>query len=273
MNYPDYLANPDAVYNDDGIWYTKPDNKISYPEGGNSECFQLEDRSFWFRHRNNCILAAIDQFSPTERFFDIGGGNGFVALALQNSGKDVVLIEPGKNGCTNARRRNIQQIVCGRFEDIQLKESSVGACGFFDVIEHVEKDIDLLKNLHAFVNPSGKVYITVPAYSFLWSQEDADAGHYRRYTIATISAVLKEAGFAIIYSSYLFSFLPLPIYFSRTLPHILKLKNKKPDHQKDHSNDHGSGIIEKLMDWELKQIKRKKRIPFGSSCFVVAEKR
>ena len=86
----------DMLAFDSGIWYTSSAKTVSYPGEGNALCFQLEDSSFWFRHRNDCILAAAERFSPLEPFFDIGGGNGFVSAALQHAGREVVLIEPGQ---------------------------------------------------------------------------------------------------------------------------------------------------------------------------------
>ena len=40
---------------------------------------QLEEDSFWFNHRNNIIANAVKKHSKGNVFFDIGGGNGFVA--------------------------------------------------------------------------------------------------------------------------------------------------------------------------------------------------
>jgi len=50
----------------------------------------------------------------------------------------------------------------------------------------------------------------------LWSNEDVHAGHYRRYT-KSMSNILKEAGFRIEFSSYIFSILPFPIFLLRSI--------------------------------------------------------
>lgn len=197
-----------------------------------------------------------------------------MAKALQNAGSDVVLIEPGEKGCINAQKRGVKQIICGTFESIQLKPSSVGACGFFDVIEHIENDLALLQSLYHFIKPGGFVYITVPAYDFLWSQEDIDAGHFRRYTLNSMTALLKKAGYDIVYETHLFSFLPAPIFLSRTLPHKLKLSTHKSNHEKEHTNKSlFSRLVDKLLAIETERIKHQKNIPFGSSCFIVAQKK
>lgn len=35
----------------DGIWEAIKIEKISYPEAGNNACYEIEDQSFWFKHR------------------------------------------------------------------------------------------------------------------------------------------------------------------------------------------------------------------------------
>jgi hypothetical protein len=41
----------------DGIWYSSEHERVSYPTDGNDSTFAIEDDSFWFRHRNDCISA------------------------------------------------------------------------------------------------------------------------------------------------------------------------------------------------------------------------
>lgn len=101
----------------DGIWRSRSSSSISYPDWGNEACFQVEDASFWFRHRNACILEAVQQFPPPGPVFDIGGGNGFVAKGMQDAGIDVVLVEPGEAGAVNAQRRGIRSVICATLAD------------------------------------------------------------------------------------------------------------------------------------------------------------
>jgi hypothetical protein len=46
----------------DGIYYAAGAEAISYPEEGNEACFEIEDQSFWFRHRNDCIRELVRNF-------------------------------------------------------------------------------------------------------------------------------------------------------------------------------------------------------------------
>ena len=47
--------------NKSGLWKGKSKTEVSYPESGHSRLAELEERSFWFRHRNNCILKVINR--------------------------------------------------------------------------------------------------------------------------------------------------------------------------------------------------------------------
>src|ERR1039458_6087671 len=93
---------PNLELGQDGWWSSRQLSAVSYPEEGNALCFSVEDSSFWFGHRNRCILAAIKLFPPPGALFDVGGGNGYVARAIQESGLEVVLVEPGLAGVRNA---------------------------------------------------------------------------------------------------------------------------------------------------------------------------
>lgn len=261
---------------DKGFWEAADTgDSISYPDDGNELCAEIEDHSFWFRHRNNVITTAIRNFPPSGAVFDIGGGNGFVAKGLTEAGFDCILIEPGRSGAVKAVERGVENVICATVESVGLETHSIPSIGLFDVIEHIEDDVSFLKNLHSLVEPGGRLYATVPAYNFLWSNEDKAAGHFRRHTIKSISNVLKKAGFQVEYATYFFSFLPPGVFLLRSLPTLLGKKqaasaqSTKKMHQAEKTV--GSGAVDKILNFELGQIKAKKRIPFGGSCFVVAK--
>lgn len=263
---------------DNGIYFTKNKQQISYPESGNQDCYQIEENSFWFKHRNNCIVALVKKYSFDKHFFDIGGGNGFVAKRLENQGVKTVLIEPGIQGCLNAQKRNLETIVCSTLENASFKKGTIPSVGLFDVIEHIEDDIAFLTDIYNYLEKEGFIYITVPAYQFLWSNEDNDAGHYRRYTTKELENRLEKIGFKILYSTYIFSILPLPIWLTRTLPSKLGL-NKNPSDLQKHKNSHSektgfiSRLVNRIWDKELNNIAKGKRNSFGGSCLVVAKKK
>ena len=269
-----FAANIEFI---DGIWYSIGESKISYPEEGNSTCFQLEDESFWFNHRNSVIVETLKKFPYPEGYLlDVGGGNGFVSSAIERSGMSVVLVEPGEKGIQNAKKRGVSKLVCSSLEDMKIKDLSIPAIGLFDVLEHIENDNDFLAQIHKILIVGGRIYLTVPAYDILWSNEDIYAGHFRRYDLKKIKSMLQRAGFIIEYKTFFFSILPFPVFFFRSLPFRMGFSRK--ENFKKHVNDHSKKtgitgrILNSIWSWEIKKIKRGETIPFGGSCLVVGRK-
>jgi 2-polyprenyl-3-methyl-5-hydroxy-6-metoxy-1,4-benzoquinol methylase len=185
------------VPGEDGIWESRNRSSISYPEAGNAACCAVEDGSFWFKHRNRCIVEVMRIRPPAGALFDIGGGNGFVASALIEAGMETVLVEPGKTGVVNAKTRGVSNIIQSTLQDAGFREGTIPAAGLFDVLEHIEDDVSFLKTLSGLLIQGGRLYLTVPAHQVLWSVVDEHAGHYRRYTVKSLSKVLSHAGFDV----------------------------------------------------------------------------
>ena len=96
-----------------GIFRNPNDYALAYPKDQNKRCFQVEDKSFWFKHRNDCIISAIKRLPPAGTMIDVGGGNGFVTRRLLDEGYDAALLEPGPVGAFNGKtERNIPMGIC-----------------------------------------------------------------------------------------------------------------------------------------------------------------
>jgi SAM-dependent methyltransferase len=257
-----------------GIWFSKNRSHVSYPGDGNLRSLAIEDNSFWFNHRNKCILEAIRRVPPDGAIFDMGAGNGYVSLMINNAGMDTVVIEPGLQGAMNAHARGLSPVICSTLEDAGFKPHLIPAVGLFDVLEHVQDNMSYLTTLKTLLRPSGKLYITVPAYNFLWSAEDDHAGHYRRYTNSSLAKLLHSIGFIIDYKTYIFSILPLPIFLFRAIPSRLGLRKSNTFERTQKEHGRIMGPFGHLVNWmlhnEIKALRHQRAIAFGGSCLVVA---
>lgn len=258
---------------DNQIWFSRNRSQVSYPESGNDTCFEVEDESFWFHHRNHCILGCLQNYPPPGTVFDIGGGNGFVSAAIEKHGYEAVLVEPGIAGAQNAHRRGLTNVICSTLEDAGFEPHSLPAVGIFDVLEHIDDDQGFLGQLRQAIRPDGRLYVTVPAYPWLWSVDDDFSGHARRYTRGRLIRDIAQAGFEVEYSTYFFAALPLPIFLTRTLPGRLSIRNTSNSGggAREHvSRQRVAGPLQAIFDWERRTIEAKRRIPFGSSVLLVA---
>jgi SAM-dependent methyltransferase len=257
----------------DGIWYANERETISYLQEGNEVCFELEEKSFWFAHRNACLCALVRRFPPAGTIFDIGGGNGVVSRTLLDAGFDCVLVEPGRSGARNAMRRGIPMVICATFKTAGFAAGELPAVGLFDVLEHIEDDRAFLRELHEAMRGKGRLYLTVPAGYWLWSDDDVVAGHFRRYGVALLKERLHEAGFRVLYASRFFSILPLPLFVARVLPSLFGHRRLPREEYGRLHDRRARKMTDRIWAAEIGRIQRGAVIPFGSSCLVAAEKR
>ena len=256
-----------------GYWTGGPAPDVSYPDEGTEFCFALENESFWFAHRNRVILEAVRRAPPAGALYDVGAGNGFVTAALLGAGYDAIAIEPDPRGAGNSVSRGVPTVL-GTLQSAEFREGSAGGIGLFDVIEHVEEDEAFLTSMRAYLPPRGCLYITTPAYRWLWSDEDRTAGHFRRYTLRALAGLLGRAGFDIEYTTYFFALLPLPVFLVRTLRSRGASSAATPDPAGHRA---GGSWMRRLvlagLQPEVLLVRRGWTIPFGASCLAVARAR
>lgn len=248
-----------------------------YPDSGNDWSATVEDRSFWFRHRNRFLTDVMRRFPPATPLYDVGGGNGVVAAALRDAGIPAIVVEPGAAGVRRANERGLEAI-CATLETAGLAPASVPSIGLFDVLEHIEDGVAFLASASRLLKPGGRMYVAVPAYEILWSAEDDHAQHFRRYTARRLRRELTEAGFGVEYTTYMFALLPLPILLMRTIPY--RLGRARAFTAEGFQSDHGAAgttgttlaLLEGVHALELAVARTLGRLPFGGSVVAVAQK-
>ena len=261
----------------DRLWVRPDAMPVSFPLDAQAHIATVEDASFWFRHRNSVIATIVSKYPTTINgpLFDLGGGNGTVALALKRRGIPVIVVEPGLDGARIAHGRGLA-VIHGSFDSDMFNEGTLPAVCLFDVIEHIENDVDFLVECRGAMASGGFLYATVPALQWLWSADDAYAGHYRRYGRTSLQRTLRQAGFEVVTISAFFSLLVPPLLFLRTLPSACGWR-KVTDADKAFAHHHASdgsvgALVERLLTFELAAIARGYIIPWGTSLFAVARK-
>lgn len=257
----------------DGVWVSDARTEVSYPSDGARRMRAVEDESFWFRHRSDCIVETLRAFPPGGALFDIGGGNGVVSLALTQAGFEAVLLEPGAEATAMARARGVPQVIRSTLEDAGIEPGTLPAAGLFDVLEHVADDAGFLRTLARLLAPGARLYLTVPAHPLLWSAEDEYAGHQRRYSLGSLERTLAGAGFGVERATSIFLMLPLPILLFRTLPTRLGWRDKQSRQRElaeHHTRPLGAAILGSWHALERRAVRMGLRIPFGATYLAVA---
>lgn len=257
-----------------GIWCSAASAKCAYPDGDHDILFAIEDESFWFQHRNKCIIEVVKKFPPSGFILDVGGGNGFVTLGLNDAGIASILLEPNKRAVQNALQRGVSPIVCATIENAGFQRHSVPAAGLFDVLEHIEDDTDFLRYLKGVLSPAGRLYLTVPAHQMLWSLDDEYARHYRRYNRKSLARTLTQSGYVVDYVTHFFSYLSIPLFFLKMLRSKSRFAKIRTSEEVRQEHMPKSRIVNRTLRsfqaLEVACIRRRIVVPVGSSLIATA---
>lgn len=234
---------------------------------------KLEAQNFWFRARNKLIIWALNRYCPQfHSFLEIGCGTGYVLSGISKAFPKARLqgSELFTKGLTYAANRlpsvHLMQMDA-RYIPFVEEFDSIGA---FDVLEHIQEDEQVLSQIYQALKPQGLCILTVPQHAWLWSPVDDYACHVRRYSAKEIHTKLKVAGFDILRSTSFVSSLLPAMYISRLMEKFLK-KKSAPSAGLNISR-RLNFLFEKLLNGEIKMIRRGINFPLGGTRVVVARK-
>lgn len=145
-----------------------------------------------------------------ENVWEIGVGNGQTSIALLRRGCQVLATDIDPNCLDQLERRVDQQLPEARHRlvaleiDLNLPDSlkplrayQADSVVTFNVLEHIENDGAALHAIAHTVKPDGKLGMVVPALPSLFGRMDSEAGHYRRYTRTSLTALLERSGWRV----------------------------------------------------------------------------
>jgi 2-polyprenyl-3-methyl-5-hydroxy-6-metoxy-1,4-benzoquinol methylase len=157
------------------------------------------------------VLSEIARIQP-RRLFEIGAGNGFVAARLAATGIDVVAIEPSQSGVAIAQQNfpNIRMETGSAYDDLAAKYGTFPVVLSLEVVEHLMDPRRFAKAVFDLLEPGGHALISTPYHGYfknlalaVTGKMDAhftalwDGGHIKFWSVATISALLTEAGLSV----------------------------------------------------------------------------
>jgi SAM-dependent methyltransferase len=137
----------------------------------------------------------------------------------------------------------------------------------FDVLEHIEEDDAVLKEVRRMLKPRGGVVITVPQHMFLWGPFDEAGFHKRRYGIHELEQKVRAAGFEVLFKTSFISLLLPLLYISR----LRSKRQPNRDLKDDLVLPWGvNGLFRAVLKLEFLLIRLGIRFPMGGSQLLVA---
>lgn len=173
---------------------------------------ELEHHHFWFVSRRRIFFDELDRLLPQadhRAVLEIGCGAGGMLGPLQRYG-DVSGLDIDHEFVGVCRERGFERVLCGSGYELPYGDCTFDLVCLFDTIEHIPDDEQALREVRRVLKPGGSVFVSVPAYQWLWSQNDKTAHHFRRYTATRLRDVMRRAELVPARVSYFNTFL-LPL--------------------------------------------------------------
>lgn len=188
----------------------------------------LQRTNWWYRGRRFVVRALFKKFARTHgTFLDIGCGTG-EGMRIVGESATLEGMDTSDEALALAKNKGYAALHKGSAECLPFKDDCFDGILMLDVLEHVDDDRAALRECRRVLRESGVAILTVPAYPWLWSGHDEIFGHRRRYTKAALLQAAEEAGFTIIFSSYVVSLLlPAVILYRLT---ERKVRNARRSH-------------------------------------------
>lgn len=147
------------------------------------------DTHWYYTSKAEAMLSHVGRKVGT--VLDVGAGLGWFSNRMVAGGhaERAICVDPGYD-------RDWQENVgAGTVEYVRsVTQPQVDLVLMMDVLEHVDDDVALLKDYLDMIPPGTPVFITVPAFEFMWSAHDDYLEHRRRYTTARLAKTIRAAG-------------------------------------------------------------------------------
>lgn len=232
------------------------------------DLYLQEEKHWWHISKRNVVERMLDAFlrNKKNKILDIGCGAGKTMDMLSRIGT-VWGLDNSKTALSFCKKRGgFRHLAFGEAADTGFQDDFFDVITILDVLEHTEEKATLLETKR-ILKPGGIMIIIVPAYQWLWSNWDDVLKHKKRYTKGYLETVVKDYGFTILRSSYMYSFLVLPVFIFR------KLKSHKKSYESDFlTNPPLINFLSTLLSNIERYFVVRGWVPFGTSLILVCKK-
>jgi SAM-dependent methyltransferase len=235
----------------------------------------IGDRHWWFGARRQIIGAVLRDVLPADperNLLDVGCGTGTMLGMLSAFGSVHGLeMSPEAIEACRVTYGDAVDVRQGSVPDDVPSDASFEVVAAFDVIEHLDDDASALQALREATRPGGLLVVTVPAFMFLWGQQDELSHHRRRYRRGELRDAIEDAGFVIDRMTYFNTWLFPLVAAIRVTRRLLPGRNRPPGSDFDMSSRGVDRVLERVFASE-RHLLRRVSFPFGVSLLALARR-
>lgn len=228
--------------------------------------YELEGEHWWFQGRKDLVLSLLERYCPCAepRILDVGCGTGGMLTEYASHGPSLGL-DSAPEAAHFCGRRALSMVL-GSGTHLPFGDCSMDVVSALDVIEHVDDDRAILREMRRVCSPRGLLLLTVPAFQFLWSSHDDLNHHKRRYILPDLRERLVEAGFQPLKLSYYNSLL-MPAAVVRK--YVLKARNNGTECHLEKLPGPLNSVLRSILRLERPLLSRTD-LPIGASIICAA---
>lgn len=232
---------------------------------------QVEGFHWWFSVRRKLLKSILSSLRlPLDSLaLDIGCGTGSNFRLLRTEGLTVIGLDHSLYALSLAKMNTQDPFINGDLNRLPIRSESIGLIIAMDILEHLEDDRNGIHQCFQALKRGGILFLTVPAFKWLWGIQDIVTQHKRRYRKKEILNLLTQEGFEVLKSTYFNFFLFFPILLVRRITHLLGLRIRS-------ENEINSPLLNSLFKgiFSLEPYLLKRfSFPFGVSILCIARKR
>jgi SAM-dependent methyltransferase len=183
---------------------------------------ELERTHWWFRGRRKVYLGLLRHVLGNERprrVLDLGCGNGGFLEGLAELGERIFPSDVDHESLGHCRERGFPHGAVSSGYRLPYADGSFDLVCLFDVLEHIPDDARVMREIARVLAPGGRCFVSVPAYGFLYANNDRIAQHLRRYHRGMLREVFEQADLVVERNTHTNVFL-----FPLILPAVLAIK-------------------------------------------------
>ena len=233
--------------------------------------FEQEWASWWYIARRNLLRELAEQALRSKheaRILDMGGAAN---LELDHPSSFHIVNQHCTLTASAAHRwRGDRNLVCSSLDELAFASNGFDLVLAGDLLQSVQDDRAALREIRRVLKDGGLLCLTVPAYSFLWSEEDERRGHCRRYRASELRGKLTACGFEVQRASYFVTAPFVPLALARMAKSIVHTSSSR-DGVPTRSARVARTAMTALLDLE-RQVLHHINLPFGTVVVCWARK-
>jgi len=186
---------------------------------------QLEQEmaSWWYPARRNLLREVAEQVLRDKRearILDMGGAAEFdlgqpspFRIVNQHSTLTASAFHQWHGG---------RNLVCSSPEELAFPSNTFDLVLAGDFLQSIEDDRAALREIRRVLKDGALLCLTVPAYAFLWNEQDERRGHCRRYRVSELRRKLTTSGFEVQRASYFVATAFVPLALGGMIKNIVR---------------------------------------------------